>query len=266
MLRLQEHPEKVKQIREYLRELEVKYKIEIIKAVVVGSRQFGIESPESDWDIRFIYRDELDWYFQSNDKVDSITEKHLDLDVHGINVAKAVKFIIKSNGAFYEWMSSPHSIFSAPSAWGSLYTELLKFYNPHRLHHFFYTIAKDAKKEIDCRGYDLKKMLIWARGLLSIHHLKEYGELEQDMSKLIEADTQLTPMAKQMLGEWIQKRNASTEPSITHASYLAVYGELEYRTAQEFGTPMLYEIPPHREPTELDIVHRNIILKQVAIP
>ena len=44
-----------KEIREKLREIEEKEQVFILLAVESGSRAWGIASPDSDYDVRFIY-------------------------------------------------------------------------------------------------------------------------------------------------------------------------------------------------------------------
>ncbi len=39
-----------------LREIEAKYDVEVLWAVESGSRAWGFESPDSDFDVRFIYK------------------------------------------------------------------------------------------------------------------------------------------------------------------------------------------------------------------
>uniref|UniRef100_A0AAU6WSM5 Nucleotidyltransferase domain-containing protein n=1 Tax=Chryseobacterium endophyticum TaxID=1854762 RepID=A0AAU6WSM5_9FLAO len=55
-------------ILEKLKEIEEKRDIEILLAVESGSRAWGVASPDSDYDIRFIYRHEKDWYLSPGTK------------------------------------------------------------------------------------------------------------------------------------------------------------------------------------------------------
>ena len=91
-----------------LRETEAKYNIEILLAVESGSRAWGFASPDSDYDIRFIYRHSKDWYLTPWDKdetIEFITED--DLDGSGWDLRKTFHLLLKSNAALLSWFYSP---------------------------------------------------------------------------------------------------------------------------------------------------------------
>ncbi|WPO83800.1 nucleotidyltransferase domain-containing protein [Chryseobacterium sp. JJR-5R] len=95
-------------ILEKLRETEEKRGIEILLAVESGSRAWGFASPDSDYDIRFIYRHEKDWYLLPWDKDETIefmTED--DLDGSGWDLRKTFHLLLKSNAALLSWFYSP---------------------------------------------------------------------------------------------------------------------------------------------------------------
>ena len=50
------------EIIEKIKQIEVTRGVEVLLAVESGSRAWGFASPDSDYDIRFIYRHEKDWY------------------------------------------------------------------------------------------------------------------------------------------------------------------------------------------------------------
>lgn len=95
-------------ILEKLKEIEAKRNIEILLAVESGSRAWGFASPDSDYDIRFIYRHEKDWYLSPWDKDETIefmTED--DLDGSGWDLRKTFHLLLKSNAALLSWFYSP---------------------------------------------------------------------------------------------------------------------------------------------------------------
>nr|WP_317038773.1 nucleotidyltransferase domain-containing protein [Chryseobacterium sp. Leaf180] len=95
-------------ILEKLREVEERRGVEILLAVESGSRAWGFASPDSDYDIRFIYRHEKDWYLSPWDKDETIefmTED--DLDGSGWDLRKTFHLLLKSNAALLSWFYSP---------------------------------------------------------------------------------------------------------------------------------------------------------------
>ena len=71
------------EIADKLAEIEVKEKAQILYAVESGSRAWGVASPDSDYDVRFIYVRKTEDYLSVQEKRDVI-EWQLD-DVLDIN-------------------------------------------------------------------------------------------------------------------------------------------------------------------------------------
>lgn len=82
--------------------------VEILYAVESGSRAWGFVSPDSDYDIRFIYKHDLNYYlslWEQTDVIEFMTED--DLDGSGWDLRKTVKLLAKSNAPLLEWIYSP---------------------------------------------------------------------------------------------------------------------------------------------------------------
>lgn len=97
-----------KKILEKLKEIEKSKNVEILFACESGSRAWGFASPDSDYDIRFIYKHEADYYlslWEKPDVIEFMTED--DLDGSGWDLRKAVKLLAKSNAPLLEWLYSP---------------------------------------------------------------------------------------------------------------------------------------------------------------
>lgn len=74
----------LKEIREKLLEIETKENVTVLYAVESGSRAWGFASPDSDYDVRFIYVRPKEDYLKLNEPRDVI-EWQLDevLDING---------------------------------------------------------------------------------------------------------------------------------------------------------------------------------------
>jgi predicted nucleotidyltransferase len=93
-----------------LRELESQHGMQALLAVESGSRAWGFASENSDYDVRFIYVREPEWYLDIavEDKRDVIELPISDdLDLVGWDIRKALKLLKKSNPSLLEWLSSP---------------------------------------------------------------------------------------------------------------------------------------------------------------
>ena len=93
-----------------LRRAEAEHGVHILFAVESGSRAWGFSSPDSDYDVRFVYLHEPLWY-QSVDleeRRDVIEYPIVDeIDLNGWDARKALRLFWKSNPAFVEWIQSP---------------------------------------------------------------------------------------------------------------------------------------------------------------
>lgn len=100
-----------------LREIEKEYDVKILLAVESGSRAWGFASPDSDYDVRFIYMRTREDYLKLEDERDVI-ELPIDdvLDINGWDIRKALRLLYKSNPTLFEWFSSPIVYIETPFA------------------------------------------------------------------------------------------------------------------------------------------------------
>ncbi|MEB0263599.1 MULTISPECIES: nucleotidyltransferase domain-containing protein [unclassified Mucilaginibacter] len=95
-------------IKHELEELEIKYSIKVLYACESGSRAWGFKSPDSDFDVRFIYARNTNDYLSITELKDVIDLPINDLlDIGGWDVKKSLKLFLKSNSPLYEWLQSP---------------------------------------------------------------------------------------------------------------------------------------------------------------
>lgn len=91
-----------------LHELEQKERIRILLAVESGSRAWGFASPDSDYDVRFIYVRQLEDYLRLEPLRDVIELPiENELDINGWDIQKALRLLHGSNPTLFEWYTSP---------------------------------------------------------------------------------------------------------------------------------------------------------------
>ncbi|HEY9000465.1 MAG TPA: nucleotidyltransferase domain-containing protein [Mucilaginibacter sp.] len=95
-------------ILQKLLELEQAENIKILYACESGSRAWGFASPDSDFDVRFIYARELGQYLSIVETTDVVgLPVNEVLDIGGWDLKKSLKLFLKSNAPLYEWLQSP---------------------------------------------------------------------------------------------------------------------------------------------------------------
>jgi predicted nucleotidyltransferase len=146
-------------IKHILTEIEAKKKIKILYACETGSRAWGFPSPDSDFDIRFMYMHERDWYLSLGVKKDTVEIMDGDLDITGWDLRKSLTLLKKSNAPLIERFNSPIEYFSLPSfkeefkkLIGNYYSPIAVFFHHHSLAKKFWEELKD-KEEVKLKSY-----------------------------------------------------------------------------------------------------------------
>jgi predicted nucleotidyltransferase len=156
---------------------EAEHRVQVLLAVESGSRAWGFSSPDSDYDARFIYVHERDWYLSIDDKRDVIEYPIVDdIDLNGWELRKALRLFRSSNPAFVEWIQSP-IVYLDQGPFAPACRELLPdVYSCLRGIHHYRSMART-----NYRGYlrenlvPLKKYFYVLRPLLSVRWLEAYG-------------------------------------------------------------------------------------------
>jgi uncharacterized protein len=146
-------------IKHILEEIEGKYKIKILYACETGSRAWGFPSPDSDFDIRFLYMHERDWYLSLNEQKDTIEFMDGDLDITGWDLKKCLTLLKKANAPLIERFQSPIEYFSIvgfkddfKNLIENYYSPIAVFFHHHSLAIKFWEDLKD-REEIKLKSY-----------------------------------------------------------------------------------------------------------------
>ena len=91
-----------------LSRIEEEEDLTILLAVESGSRAWGFPSPDSDYDVRFIYVRPAEHYLRLEKRKDVVELPPDDvLDINGWDFDKTLRLLHSSNPTLFEWMSSP---------------------------------------------------------------------------------------------------------------------------------------------------------------
>ena len=165
-------------IMQRLAAAEREHDVRILLAIESGSRAWGFESVNSDFDVRFIYVHRKDWYLAVDleDKRDVIEYPIVDeIDINGWDLRKALRLFSKSNPAFIEWLQS-HIIYTEHVSFAGVARALLPdLYSCEKGMYHYCSMAKTNYREY-LRGdlVPIKKYFYVLRPLLAVSWIEKY--------------------------------------------------------------------------------------------
>lgn len=158
-----------------LRALEARHRVRVLYACESGSRGWGFASPDSDYDVRFIYVHDLDWYLRLVPGRDVIELPISDeLDINGWDLRKALGLLGKSNPVLLEWLDSPVVYRSEAAPVAALRELARRFFAPVRgRHHYLAMARKNFRGYLQGDEVRYKKYLYVLRPLLAVRWIDE---------------------------------------------------------------------------------------------
>ena len=119
--------------------------LRLLLAVESGSRAWGFPSPDSDYDVRFVYVRPRAWYLALEPGRDVIEQPITDdIDLNGWDIRKALGLMLKSNAVIGEWLSSPIRYRSDDPAAASLADLANRTFNPRGVAHHYANLGRNA--------------------------------------------------------------------------------------------------------------------------
>ena len=159
-----------RRILDALDEIEAHHDVRVLFACESGSRGWGFASPDSDYDVRFVYVHRLPWYLRVEPQRDVIELPISDeLDVSGWELRKALGLLRRSNPTLLEWLDSP-VVYREHAAVGPRLRALAaEFFSPRRgRHHYLAMARKNFRGYLQGEQVRLKKYLYVLRPLLAV--------------------------------------------------------------------------------------------------
>ncbi|HSD37238.1 MAG TPA: nucleotidyltransferase domain-containing protein [Rhodocyclaceae bacterium] len=154
-----------------LDQIEAEHDVKVLFACESGSRGWGFASPDSDYDVRFVYVHRLPWYLTVEAQRDAIELPINDeLDVCGRELRKASQLLRKSNPTLLEWLDSPE-VYREDVRYAARMRELApQFISPLRgRYHYLAMAKKNFRGYLQGETVRLKKYLYVLRPLLALH-------------------------------------------------------------------------------------------------
>ena len=155
-------------IHKRLTEIEKEYGIKILYSCESGSRAWGFPSPNSDYDVRFIYKRSFDDYLTIQSVKDHLSFSINDeLDIYGWDISKILQLITKSNTTPFEWLQSPMIYREDDTFKDELWQFCQNYFCPRSNIHHYLGIARGAMETIDGKDIKIKKLFYVLRPLLA---------------------------------------------------------------------------------------------------
>src|SRR5918996_1555979 len=184
--------ESSEEIKQRLVSLEESDQVVILLAVESGSRAWGFESRDSDYDVRFIYLQRPESYLSIDLEIqpDVIERPIVDhIDLSGWDIRNALKLFQKSNPPLLEWLQSP-LIYLERFSFANHVRELLStYYSPRNcFHHYFHMARGNIREYLRGEVVWRKKYFYVLRPLLALRWIElELGPVPMEFSKLVQA-------------------------------------------------------------------------------
>lgn len=166
------------EIRDKLLQIEKQEQVTILLAVESGSRAWGFASPDSDYDVRFIYVRKQEEYLTLNPPEDVI-EWQLDdvLDINGWDLKKALLQFRRGNATLFEWSNSP-VVYRKTPLWEEIYDKVKVYFSEKAaVYHYYGTAKSTLEGYLQQEQVKYKKYFYALRPLLACRYIEQYHKV-----------------------------------------------------------------------------------------
>ena len=178
----------MQEIKAKLSQIEQQKNIRILYACESGSRAWGFASPDSDYDVRFIYVRPLSDYLKVKAVPDFLEcELNEVYDINGWDLKKFFKQLYKSNPVIFEWANSP-IVYRETPEWERIKTVMNDYVlQVEMLHHYRGMAKSNVRSNFATSEVVLKKYLYVLRPVLAcLWLMQKHTVPPTKFSKLVE--------------------------------------------------------------------------------
>jgi len=250
-----------------LQRIERQYGVRVLLAVESGSRAWGFASPDSDYDVRFIYNHHRDWYISVAESRDVIEEMLPgDLDVSGWDLRKTLRLFGKCNIGLNEWLGSPIVYWQAPTFREQLLQLMPSYFNPVAgLHHYRSMAVRTLEESLEGERIGIKKLFYVLRPLLACRWIEKKRSQPPTLFHAM-MDVELVSPEERTWIEGLLKRKADAREAdpvaVNGARVNCIRGELERYGSMAMSPP----VPSSGSKDELDGLLRRWVVTHDAPP
>ena len=254
-----------KDINASLNEVEQKYNVEILLAIESGSRAWGFASPDSDYDVRFIYMQRPENYIRIDDNEDYI-DWMLDevFDINGWDLKKALLNFAKGNPNLMEWAQSP-IVYRKSDKWDVIAPVVKKcFSEKASINHYYGTANSTYHKSLTTDKVKYKKYFYALRPLLCCRWIERFHEIPpmrfDDLLRLFDGtDSDLTGKLLEEINRLVEIK-VETEESELNAHIPMIKSFIESELAKQREIAEKIEDDRIKDFSELNELFRNLVI------
>ncbi|WP_338458658.1 nucleotidyltransferase domain-containing protein [Pantoea sp. Nvir] len=231
-------------VRAVLAQTEAEHDVQIVFACESGSRGWGFASPDSDYDVRFLYVHKPEWYLRVESPRDVI-EKPVDaeLDVCGWEWRKALGLLKRANPTLIDWLDSPVIYQQDEELMADLRAMGDRFFSPERARWHYRSMAhKNFHHYLQSDEVRLKKYFYVLRPLLAVRWIEAgKGAPPMRFDRLLEGTVQAGPLLEDIAELLSAKQRAGEAQFGPRRPVLHAFIEHELTRAEVTLAP-----PPHK--------------------
>lgn len=201
-----------------LDEIENRENVKILLAVESGSRAWGFASPDSDYDVCFIYVRPKEDYLRL-EKARDVIELPIEgeLDINGWDLDKTLRLLRASNPTLFEWFSSP--IVYRETAFAQEFRSIMQRYFSSKcgLSHYLSMASSNYREYLKGNMVKAKKYFYVLRPVLACRWILDKGSPPPMLfSELMEAELNpvLLPDVNRLLDLKMNAPEIKTIPKI----------------------------------------------------
>ncbi|WP_299674337.1 nucleotidyltransferase domain-containing protein [uncultured Dokdonia sp.] len=151
--------------------------VNIVFACESGSRAWGFASPDSDYDVRFLYTKPLPWYLSISDKRDTIDIMDGDFDAVGWELRKSLLLLKKSNVPAIEHLFSPIIYKGNEEVLSELRGIATDCFSPIACMFHYLSMSKKYEEKVAADTVKLKSLFYALRTAMAGKWILEYGTM-----------------------------------------------------------------------------------------
>jgi uncharacterized protein len=193
---------------------ENEHGVRILYACESGSRAWGFPSPDSDYDVRFIYARDVDWYlaYDVERRRDVVEYPIVDeIDIGGWDIRKACELFTRSNGALLEWLRSPIVYVERGGFASGLRALESKVVNPIALcYHYSHIARHNASACLESEAVKLKRYFYALRPLLATRYVEQH-QVTPPMVFQNLVDAVAPPEVRQEIADLVRQKRETPE-------------------------------------------------------